>query len=114
MAEFLALVITMWFLHFVFDFPLQGDFLARAKNRHTAIPGVPWGWPMFAHVFMHAVVVTWATGSILCGVVELAMHTIIDIAKCEGWHGFTADQTMHLLCKVFYACLVIGLGGMLP
>lgn len=28
--------------HALADYPLQGDFLARAKNRAAPIPGVPW------------------------------------------------------------------------
>lgn len=28
--------------HFLCDYPLQGDFLSKAKNRVNPIPGVPW------------------------------------------------------------------------
>lgn len=32
------------FAHFLFDFPLQGDFLSRAKNPLSPLPGVSWRW----------------------------------------------------------------------
>ena len=53
--------------HFIFDYPLQGDFLAKAKNEKAPIPGVPWVHAMFAHTFMHAGAVTLVTGSWLLG-----------------------------------------------
>lgn len=28
--------------HALCDYPLQGDFLAKAKNRAAPLPGVPW------------------------------------------------------------------------
>ena len=40
--------------HFLCDFPLQGDFLAKAKNPEAPLPGVPWQWAMLAHAAIHA------------------------------------------------------------
>ena len=37
-------MILFWLMvgHALADYPLQGDFLAKAKNRTAPIPGVPW------------------------------------------------------------------------
>ena len=37
--------------HVLADYPLQGDFLSRAKNRFSPIVGVPWynAYPVLTH-----------------------------------------------------------------
>ncbi|WP_312052289.1 hypothetical protein [Brevundimonas diminuta] len=46
---FAALIVA----HVVCDYPLQGDFLAKAKSRFAPIPGVPWQQALGAHAIMH-------------------------------------------------------------
>lgn len=46
MRNMLALMIG---LHMLADYPLQGDFLAKAKNRRVPVPGVPWWQALGAH-----------------------------------------------------------------
>lgn len=53
-AYFFHLLMLLVFAHFLAYYPLQGDFLAKAKNRNTAIPGVPWWQAMTAHCGIHA------------------------------------------------------------
>lgn len=89
--------------HFVCDFALQNDFMAKAKNHRTAIPGIPFYWVLFAHAAIHAGAVWWVTGSEIAAVVELALHAAIDYAKCDGVFSFTMDQLAHALCKCAYA-----------
>ena len=50
-AKMLALLLAA---HALCDYPLQGDFLAKAKNPAQPIPGVPWWCAMAAHCAIHA------------------------------------------------------------
>ncbi len=107
---FLALAIG----HAVADFPLQGTFLAKAKNRHADVssyfphgtPAGVWVHALTAHSLIHAGAVWWITGSAVLGSIELVAHWLIDYAKCEGWTRFNTDQTLHYVCKVIYAMLI--------
>lgn len=98
-----------WLLaaHALADFPLQGDFLARAKD-HTTELGRSW-WPIAlpAHALIHGAFVARVTGSVRLGWVETVAHLLIDRAKCEGKTNIYQDQAMHVACKVAYV-LVLG------
>ena len=98
-----------WMLvgHAVADYPLQGDFLAKAKNRMAPIPGISWKIALGAHAMIHAGAVVLITRSYLLGLVELVLHIVIDDAKCRGITTFTEDQALHVVCKVFYAGILI-------
>lgn len=100
----------LWLAHFLFDYPLQGDFLAKAKNETAPIPGVPWVHAMLAHTFMHAAAVTMITGSWLLGAFEFAAHFWIDRTKCQGKIDFDQDQFLHLMMKVAYVILLLAIG----
>jgi len=88
--------------HAICDYPLQGDFLAKAKNYHLAIPGIPWQQALFWHALMHGGAVAFLTHSLALGVVETIVHMGIDYAKCDGRTTFNQDQLLHVLCKVAY------------
>ena len=112
--------------HALADYPLQGDFLARAKNHTAPIPGVPWVHGLFWHAVIHGGAVGLATGSAVLGVAETLVHMLIDHAKCAGWfnrwfgavpwgerleqpstddlsRAFHIDQGLHVACKVLWA-----------
>lgn len=91
-----------WLLvaHAVCDYPLQGDFMAKAKNPVAPIPGVPWWIVMAAHCLIHAGGVVLVTGNTWLGLVEFVWHFGIDSAKCRGRISFADDQQLHVLCKV--------------
>ena len=86
--------------HTVADYPLQGDFLSKAKSRVAAIPGVPWQQALGAHAIMHGGMVWALTGSIGLGLAEVLAHAAIDDAKCTGKISFNTDQALHAVCKV--------------
>lgn len=106
MIAALQLFALLLILHALADYPLQGDFLARAKNPSAPIPGVPWQQAMAAHCAIHAGMVWLATGSLLTACAEFGCHWVIDRAKCRGWIGFNADQSLHALCKAIYAVVL--------
>ena len=102
MIELFALLL---FAHLLFDYPLQGDWLARAKNRHDPIPHVPWYQAMFAHTAMHGMAVWIITGIPLLGLAEMAIHWITDDLKLQGELTFNQDQAIHIACKVVWALI---------
>ena len=106
-ASFLLVLGVLFFFHFLADYPLQGDFLSRAKNRNDPIPHVPWQQALFAHSFIHAGFVFLATGSVIAFVGELIVHAITDDLKCRGELTFNQDQMIHFGCKVAWAALAV-------
>lgn len=88
--------------HAIADYPLQGDFLARGKNRTAPLPGVPWQHPMAAHCIIHGGLVGLLTGSLALGAAEAVAHWLIDDAKCSGRFGYHTDQALHVACKVLW------------
>lgn len=107
MTAFFALFALMVVTHALCDYPLQGDFLARAKNRTAPIPGVPWWQALGAHAVIHGGAVWLVTGNAGCALGEVFAHWIIDDAKCRGWIGYNTDQALHLVCKAWWAALVV-------
>ena len=114
-AAALVILFALLITHALCDFPLQGEFLARAKNRHADLRSlfgegpVPRGLcpnALAAHCLIHAGGVWLVTGSVALAVIEFVLHCIIDIVKCEGWIGFATDQTLHRVCKLVYVALL--------
>lgn len=98
----MSVLVLMIFAHYLCDYPLQGDFLARAKNQTAPIPGVPWWQAMTAHAAIHAGAVYIITGWWVLFVLEFIAHFIIDRAKCRGLINYNIDQVSHLICKVIW------------
>ena len=99
--------------HAAADYPLQGDFLARAKNRFAPLPGVPFYQALGAHAVMHGGMVGLITGSLILGLAEAAVHALIDDAKCACRLSFNQDQALHIGCKVLW-CALIAMFGAIP
>lgn len=99
--------------HLLCDYPLQVDFLSKAKNHRNPIPEVPWYTALLSHAAIQGAGVAFVTGSLALGVVETMAHTIIDYGKCDGWYGFNVDQCLHLACKALWIfALAVGLIAM--
>lgn len=105
------LLIALLTAHALADYPLQGDFLSKAKNRTAPIPGVPWQQALGAHVMIQGGAVALITGIWWLGVLEAVVHWFTDDAKCRGRLTFNQDQAVHIACKV--AWWSIALGGVL-
>jgi len=126
------LLVYMLAAHALCDYPLQGDWLSKAKNP-TLIFDPNAGlrkpaegdrysreyleriWPLAltSHALIQAAAVQLVTGSWLLGGVEFILHWIIDFTKCKGGFGYNTDQLLHVLCKLIYAG-VLALVGPLP
>jgi hypothetical protein len=91
--------------HAVCDYPLQGEFLAKAKNRAAPIPGFPWWQALGAHALIHAGAVAYVTRNWRLGALEFAAHFVTDDAKCRGRLTINQDQAIHAACKVLWVAL---------
>lgn len=103
-AEILLLLLVG---HALADYPLQGDFLAKAKNRANPIPGVPWYHGLIPHAAIHGGFVGVIAGSVWLGLAEFAVHCLIDDAKCMGRISYNTDQALHVGCKVLWVALLL-------
>lgn len=92
--------------HFLFDYPLQGDFLSKAKNHNQPIPGVPWYQALVAHAAIQGGVVWYLTGWLSLGITEFILHGITDYLKCDGRINFNQDQAIHLGCKLLFVGVI--------
>ena len=110
-SMFFALLIG----HSLADFPLQGDFLSRGKNRNNPpaeladgkkSPANLWVYLMSAHCFIHAGFVWVVSGHVLLGLAEFILHWSIDAAKCEGRTSFATDQWLHIITKAGYVWIL--------
>lgn len=99
----MALLLTA--LHFLADFPLQGEYIALNKDSGSGCPN--WAWIMSAHCAIHSGFVLLATGSALLFAFEFLVHFALDVAKCRGLIGFSTDQVMHLLSKFLWVGLLM-------
>lgn len=102
-AMFAALVAS----HALCDYPLQGDFLAKGKNRTAPIPGIPWWQLLGAHAAIHGGAVGLITGIWWLGLLEFAAHFVIDDLKCRSRLTFSQDQALHLICKVAWVAIAM-------
>lgn len=93
--------------HALCDYPLQGDFLAKGKNRTAPIPGMPWQQLLGAHAAIHGGAVGLITGIWWLGLLEFAAHFVIDDAKCRSRLTFTQDQTLHVVCKATWVLIAL-------
>ncbi len=96
----------IWMLigHAVADYPLQGDWLSKAKNPALALVPGETIWPMalLSHAAIQAGAVKLATGSWLCAGLEFVAHTAIDYWKCRGGVTYNGDQILHVICKLLW------------
>lgn len=122
-----AILFLLLFVHYLADYPLQGDFLAKAKNHVNGITIVPWYQALFAHAFIQAGFVYLVTGCMGFALAELGAHFLIDYCKSAGGFqlsgmdgalartpcqceaclrfAYNLDQLAHVACKVAYVLI---------
>jgi hypothetical protein len=106
MGEMGEVFFLLVFSHYLFDFGLQSEYVAKGKNRYKPLPGVPWFHCLAAHSVMHGGGVYLATGNPILGILETAVHFAIDDQKCRGRLGYHVDQALHIGCKVLWIYLL--------
>ena len=98
MVELITLFVTLLCAHFLLDFAIQGDFVAKYKARIVdEKENVFWKWVLTAHAASHTLPVLVLTQSVLLGLVMFTSHFVIDFLKCEQKINFNQDQTLHIL-----------------
>lgn len=91
--------------HFLCDFSLQSDTMAREKSRRSATElqkHVPWYYWMLAHACVHGLAVGLVLQSMPIGLAEVCAHFFIDTVKCNGRINIHQDQALHLLSKALW------------
>ena len=94
----LVLFILLLSAHAICDYPLQGDFLARAK--YGTVEGFPKWLGLLVHAWIHATGVMLVTGNLLAGGIELVAHYVIDLLKTQRRFGIVIDQGLHVATKL--------------
>lgn len=94
-------MITLFYLifaHFLCDFALQNDFVAKFKARIVGGKyNDMWIWVLLAHSSIHALAVLVITKSVILSLIMLVTHFIIDTYKCETKCSLSTDQFLHLV-----------------
>lgn len=99
MAEQIIFLFLMLIgFHFVCDYALQNDFVAKFKARIVdGVENTMWKWVLTAHASIHALPVLILTSSISACLFMFVTHFLIDFLKCENKLNFNQDQILHLL-----------------
>jgi len=111
-GNWIALLGALLIGHAFADYPLQTEFMARAKNRHHArafaeLPSQSlWLYVLSAHSAVHAGMVWILTGCGWLGLAEFILHWLTDWLKMERRISFRTDQFSHLGCKAVYVALL--------
>ena len=105
MATVTALLILLIAGHAICDYPLQGDYLAKSKNRNLSGDSAGWRLHLFYHAAIHCGMVFIITHSIAMGLGELVIHGVTDHLKCEKRISGRVDQAIHLASKVVWAVI---------
>jgi len=91
--------------HFLADFPLQGEHIAKTKNWHYVPDYIPegqtptpiWFYSLTAHAMIHGLMVYLITGSMELTLLQVLSHWGIDFLKCENIINPHVDQVLHYL-----------------
>ena len=96
--------------HALADYPLQGDWLSKAKNyKLDLVPGEAiWPLALLGHAAIHGAAVYFITGSTGLAYAEFILHSTIDWMKCDGRLTYNQDQYAHVGCKLAWAIVVYG------
>jgi len=108
MIEMLFILLSA---HALCDYPLQGDFLAKAKNSNdkdiVKFMGEGfWVHALVSHSLIHGGAVALVTGSVALGVAETICHALIDHGKCQNKFNIHVDQALHVACKVLWVFML--------
>jgi len=100
------LLLLLFAGHALCDYPLQGDFLSKAKNHKSPIPGVPFWQALTAHSLIHMGMVLLITNSIELAIAEFIVHWVTDYSKCGGLISYNQDQFIHYFSKVLWISIL--------
>lgn len=107
----IAITMFAWLFiaHALFDYPLQGDWLAKAKNPTLdVVQGESiWFLALTSHASIQAGGVWIVTGAWQLASLEFVAHWIIDFFRCKGYFSYNLDQVLHVVCKATWVIFFI-------
>lgn len=85
--------------HWLADYPLQGDYLAKLKFQ--AVKSAEGTWCLTGHaaiqgLVLGAVVAAFGGNALLAGLAVFVTHWAIDFAKTRNAFGYSVDQFAHI------------------
>lgn len=110
LLPFIGLPVSMIGMHFVCDFPLQGNYLSSMKDPKRLNAKPQWWIFMTAHCSIQAFGVYLFTGgnSFVPAFAEFIAHFIIDYFKAKRKVTFLEDQIAHIFCKLVWCLYLAG------
>lgn len=105
--EIILVFFALLFFHYLFDFPLQGEYVARAKSPVEPLPHTPWKHVMAAHCMLHAGGVYIVLGVWWIAALEFIGHFAVDYFKCRGELTYEQDQYLHIMMKALWVVLAV-------
>ena len=100
--------------HALGDYPLQGQYMSDAKNRHTEHGKDVWWMVLTSHSLIQGAIVALITSSIILGILETICHWIIDFMKCDNKIDYKTDQFLHVICKFLWFYILVSCGAFQP
>ena len=106
---FLQTLFLLACMHALCDYPLQGDFLSKAKTGSLdGVLGQGSGFVcLLMHCFIQAGGVFVVTHSYGLAIMEMVAHFIIDWRKNLNRITFVEDQILHIVTKAILAWFVV-------
>jgi hypothetical protein len=96
------MLVALFVLHSLADYPLQGEFLAQGKNPNTPLGKMFWPYALSSHALIHGGAVFLITGSVWLCLAEAVIHAVTDLLKCDGKITMLGDQLIHYACKALW------------
>ena len=95
--------------HFLCDYALQSDAMAREKSRWSTTElqkYVPWYHWLTGHALIHGGAVMLVLCDVRLAIAEVVVHWVTDYLKCSKRIGIEIDQAIHLSAKLLWVAIV--------
>ena len=105
----MKIFIVLIMVHYLCDFSLQNDFVAKFKAMRINGEYNPiWYHCLTAHCAIHSLGVYVFTESLWLSALMFVTHFIIDQSKCLNKLTFNQDQALHFMVIAIIACIYHG------
>ena len=114
MMTFFESLFLLVCLHFLADFPLQGEYMAREKSpkgrplgrmENAEAPNQEWWLIMAGHCAIHSLMAYLVTYSLWLAVFMFVTHYMIDCRRCYQQITFLMDQMAHFVIILIIATI---------
>ena len=102
----MELIIYLLAAHWLCDYPLQGEFLSRAKQH-----GPLRRYHLIAHSGIHGGAVALILSNPFLGLAEWFVHAVTDELKIRDKISFQTDQLIHIMCKITWWIIYLWLAS---